>query len=156
MDKRLIRIGRISTVNDKNGMVSVTYPDMDDGTTDEFPVFSFTDEYKKPQIGGNVLVLHMSNGQSAGLVMGKYWNEKNIPADMEAVFLKELGMNPGEAYFKLTEDGTLVIHAANIVLDGAVSATSAISAAADVTGGGKSLAGHTHTDSTGGSTTAPV
>ena len=67
MAERLIRIGRVSSVNYDEGMISVTYPDLDDSTTDEFPVFSFTDEYKMPGIGQEVLVIHLSTGSLLGL-----------------------------------------------------------------------------------------
>lgn len=105
MAERLIRIGRVSSVDYENGMVSVTYPDLDDATTDEFPVFSFTDEYKMPGIGQDVLVLHLSNGQTAGIVMGKLWNRQNIPPNSgENVFRKELGRSYGEAYIEYNGD----------------------------------------------------
>ena len=55
MAERLIRIGRVSSVNYDEGMISVTYPDLDDSTTDEFPVFSFTDEYKCRESGRRYL-----------------------------------------------------------------------------------------------------
>lgn len=101
MAEMLIRIGRVSSVNDESGMVSVTYPGLDDSTTDDFPVFSFTDEYKMPGIGQEVLVLHLSNGQSAGIVMGRIWNRQNQPPKSEnSVFRKELGSVYGEAYIE--------------------------------------------------------
>lgn len=101
MAERLIRIGRVSSVNPDSGMVSVTYADLDDSTTDEFPVFSFTDEYKMPGIGQEVLVLHLSNGQTAGIVMGRIWNRRNIPPNIGgSVFHKELGQSYGEAYIE--------------------------------------------------------
>ena len=46
MAERLVRVGRVSSVNHSAGMVKVTYPDLDDSTTDDFPVFSMGDEYK--------------------------------------------------------------------------------------------------------------
>lgn len=116
MAERLIRIGKVSHINNETGMISVTYPDLDDATTKEFPVFSFTDEYKMPQIGQEVLVLHLSNGQSAGIVMGRYWNKKNTPPVSEG-FRKELGSEFGEAYIQYNE-GVLTLHADRIVLDG--------------------------------------
>ena len=101
MAERLIRIGRVSSVNYDEGMISVTYPDLDDSTTDEFPVFSFTDEYKMPGIGQEVLVIHLSNGQSAGIVMGRIWNRENVPPRSgEGIFRKELGDLYGEAYIE--------------------------------------------------------
>ncbi len=101
MAERLIRIGRVSSVNPKNGMVSVTYPELDDSTTVDLAVFSFTDEYKMPGIGQEVLVLHLSNGQTAGIVMGRIWNLRNVPQNAGgSVFRKELGQSYGEAYIE--------------------------------------------------------
>ena len=48
MAERLIRMGKVSSIDYANGMISVTYPDLDNSTTDTFPVFSLTDEYKMP------------------------------------------------------------------------------------------------------------
>lgn len=118
MAEKLIRIGRVSSVEEETGMISVTYPDLDDNTTDYFPTFSFTDEYKIPKIGQSVLVLHMSNGQSAGIVLGRYWNEANRPP-VTSGYRKELGKEYGEAYLDF-RDGKLTIHADRIELDGEV------------------------------------
>ncbi len=81
MAKRQIRVGKVSKINYEKGMIRVTYPDLDDSVTAELPVFSFTDEYKMPKIGQEVFVLHLSNGQAAGILMGKYWNKDNVPPD---------------------------------------------------------------------------
>ena len=59
MAERLIRMGKVSSIDYENGMISVTYPDLDNSTTDNFPVFSLTDEYKMPGIGQEVLILHI-------------------------------------------------------------------------------------------------
>ena len=72
-------------------MISVTYPDLDDSVTDDLPVFSMGDEYKMPPVGAEVLVLHLSNGCAAGVVMGRYWNEANKPSvSGKGVFRKEV------------------------------------------------------------------
>lgn len=149
MAERLIRIGRVSSINAATGMVSVTYPDLDDSATASFPVFSFTDEYKMPQVGQSVLVLHLSNGQSAGIVLGRYWNETNAPP-VSSGFRKELGEAFGQAYIDCQGD-TVTIHAGKIVLDADVSVDG------DVTAGkaGISLINHTHKDSIGGDTEKP-
>ena len=81
MAKREIRVGKVSKINYEKGMIRVTYPDLDDSVTAELPVFSFTVEYKMPKIGQEVFVLHLSNGQAAGILMGKYWNKDNVPPD---------------------------------------------------------------------------
>lgn len=109
MPEKNIRIGKVSSIDYENGMISVTYPDLDDSVTDDFPVFSFTGEYKMPQIGEDVLVLHLSNGCSAGVVMGRYWNEDNKPqAYGRGVFRKELGEKPGDAFIQY-KDGNITL-----------------------------------------------
>lgn len=101
MAQKNIRLGKVSSIDYKKGMISVTYPDLDDSVTDDLPVFSMTDEYKMPPIGAEVLVLHLSNGCTAGVVMGRYWNEANKPPiSGKGVFRKELGEKFGEAYIQ--------------------------------------------------------
>lgn len=108
--ERLIRIGRVSSINYSDGMLRVTYPDMDDSVTAEFPVFAGVGEYKMPSVGDEVLVLHLSNGQTAGIVMGRYWNSKNQPAvSGSGIYRKELGDSAGEAYIQYN-DGNLKFH----------------------------------------------
>ena len=46
MAEKNIRIGRVSSIDYGSGMISVTYPDLDDSVTDDLPVFSMGDEYK--------------------------------------------------------------------------------------------------------------
>lgn len=104
-----VRIGKVSKINYKDGLISATYPDMDDSVTDDFPVFSFTGEYKMPAVGDEILVLHLSNGQSAGVVMGRYWNEDNPPAVYgKNVFRKELADTAGDAYIQY-KDGNITL-----------------------------------------------
>lgn len=101
MAEKHVRIGKVSSIDYEKGMISVTYPDLDDSVTDVLPVFSMTDEYKMPSIGAGVLVLHLSNGCTAGVVMGRYWNEANMPPiSGRNVFRKELGESFGEAYIQ--------------------------------------------------------
>ena len=109
MAEKIVRIGKVSSIDYKNGMISVTYPDLDDSVTDDLPVFSMTDEYKMPEVGAEVLVLHLSNGCSAGVVMGRYWNESNRPpVSGKNTFRKELGSSYGEAYIQY-KDGNMTL-----------------------------------------------
>lgn len=104
-----IRIGRVSSIDYQNGMIRATYMDMDDDVTVDFPVFSFTDEYKMPEVGDEVAVLHLSNGTTAGVVLGRYWNKDNKPAKYgKGVFRKELAHEPGEAYIQYTTDSKTI------------------------------------------------
>lgn len=140
-DDKLIRIGKVSSINYDKGMIRVTYPDRDDSVTAEIPVFSFTDEYKMPKVGSQVLVLHLSNGAAAGVMMGHYWNENNVSLSTgEGVFRKELAQKYGEAY--LDYDGKskkLTIYADKIEIKGG----------SDITIDGISFKNHTHTGAHG-------
>lgn len=51
MAEKYIRIGKISKIDYESGMAEVTYPDMDNAVTAPFPLLSFNDEYKMPQVG---------------------------------------------------------------------------------------------------------
>ena len=45
-----IRIGKVSKIDYKSGMVKVVYEDRDDAVTDLMPVLTFNAEYKMPQL----------------------------------------------------------------------------------------------------------
>lgn len=103
----LIRVGCVSKINYEESTIEVTYPDRDDAVTDPFPVLSFNDEYKMPEIGQDVLVLHLSNGSALGIVLGPYWNKDNKPAvSGKDVYRKEMAQTPGKAYAQY-KDGTV-------------------------------------------------
>lgn len=109
MEKNLIRIGRISSMNKETGMVRVVYKDKN-STTSELPVFNFGGEYKMPQVGQLVLVLHLSNDSSTGIVMGSFWNKTNKPKASE--YQKDF--KEGKAYEKY-EEKQYLLHAENII-----------------------------------------
>lgn len=86
-----IRIGRISSINAAKGFVRVTYPDMDNSVTSEIPLFNMNGEYKMPKVGSNCLVVHLSNGQSAGICLGGYWSDADKPPETgENIFRKDM------------------------------------------------------------------
>lgn len=169
MAQRTVRIGKVSKINYKTGMIKVTYPELDDCVTAEFPVFSFTDEYKMPKIGQEVLVLHLSSGQSAGILLGKYWNKNNLPPDYgqgKNVFNKEIDEEFGKVYINY-KDKTLTVYdetgdinidviggAVNIKATKDVNITGNVTVTGDAIIGGKSFLEHTHTG-VHGKTSAP-
>lgn len=84
------RIGTVSSVDEETGMVSVIYHDRDGEVTQLLPYATFNNEYKLPNIGAKVVVLHLSNGNEMGVVLGTYWNECNT-AGNPGTFHKDLG-----------------------------------------------------------------
>ncbi len=109
MEKNLIRIGRISSINKETGMARVVYKDKN-STTSELPVFNLEGEYKMPKIGQLVLVLHLSNDTSTGIVMGSFWNKTNKPKASE--YWKDF--KEGKAYEKY-EEKQYILYAENIL-----------------------------------------
>ena len=165
-----IRQGKVSAVNYAAGMVRVVYHEKDDSVTREIPMLS--DEYNMPAPGDMVLVLHLSNGTEAGVVLGRPWSGKHKPPEGAAgLYRKDLARTPGEAMIRY-QGGVLTIKAAKVVEDGNVEVTGdlavkgnltvtgtitaqSVTTSGDVVAAGKSLISHTHADSLGGSTSAP-
>ena len=113
-----IRVGNVSSIKYKKGLIEVTYPDLDDSVTDALPVFSFTGEYKMPKIGDEIAVLHLSNGAAAGVILGHYWNETNTPAETgEGLFLKQFALEAGKAYLRYKAGAMLMKSDNSITLD---------------------------------------
>ena len=74
-----IRLGKISSIDYAKGMARVVYHEKDDDVTRLIPLLSH--EYKMPPVGSQVLVVHLSNGTEAGVVLGRPWSEKNAPPE---------------------------------------------------------------------------
>ncbi|MEG2419971.1 MAG: hypothetical protein RSB55_00370 [Oscillospiraceae bacterium] len=176
-----IRVGKVSTIDYAAGTVRIVYHDKDDAVTAPIPLLA--GEYNMPQVGDQVVVLHLSNGKEAGLVLGRTWSDKHKPAESGAgLYRKELDRVPGVAFLRykmakltlkaaaivasgnvevtggLTVDGNLTVKG-SLTVTGATTATTvtadSITTSGDVVAGGTSLKNHTHTDSIGGSTTPP-
>lgn len=166
-----IRLGKVSAVEYATGMVRVVYHEKDDAVTRLIPLIS--NEYQMPEIGDQVLVLHLSNGREAGVVMGRPWSGKNKPPEGSAgLYRKDMARNPGEAMIRY-KSGVLTIRAPEVLEDGNVEVTGnlmvrgdltvigsivadSVTTRGDVVAGGKSLISHTHTDSLGSGTTPPA
>lgn len=172
--ENVIRVGKVSAIDYQAGMVRVVYHDKDDSVTRPIPLLS--PEYKMPEIGDQVLVVHLSNGTEAGVVLGRPWSDKNRPPESGAgLYRKDLGRVIGEAVIRYL-DGALTIQvdvahftgdvtikgdlkiAGDLTVAGRITANE-VAAAVDVVGGGVSLVHHTHTCScaiSSGTTSPPT
>lgn len=111
-----IRLGKVSSVNYASGTVRVVYHDRDDSVTREIPMLS--NEYAMPEPGDMVLVLHLSSGAEAGVVLGRPWSGKHKPPEgCAGLWRKDLARTPGEAMIRYY-DGTLAIRVKNLVVYG--------------------------------------
>lgn len=106
-----MRIGYVSAVDRKTGMVSVTYPG-DDATTDYLPYLSPGREYYPPNIDDMVLVAYHSEG-TQGICLGTYWNKDNLPAFVDGV--QKTYAKDSYIRYDAKQD-TIIISAGNIIL----------------------------------------
>lgn len=74
-----IRTGKISTINKAKGVARVVYEDKDNAVSAELPIMC-NGIYQFPAIGDTVLVAHLPNGASSGVIVGKIFNKGNLPA----------------------------------------------------------------------------
>lgn len=106
------RIGNISTIDAAKGTAKVHYADTGN-TTSDLPLFRFGDEFNPPNVGDQVVVIHLSNDSSSGVILGKFWDETEPPKVSQG-YRKGFG---GEAY-ETVQAGTYTLHADEIVLEG--------------------------------------
>ena len=112
-----IRIGRVSSVNYKQGTVDVVFQDKDFKVMVDLPLFS--SEYQMPSVNDLVTVIFQidSNHSAQGYIVGKPYSSDNLPEHTgKGVYFKRFGRN---AYMKYdSESDTLHIHAGKVVIDG--------------------------------------
>ena len=63
MNEDIVKIGRVSSIDYKTGMIQVLYEDLsdEDDVSDYLPYMTFNREYAPPEIGEFVVVFGMSN-----------------------------------------------------------------------------------------------
>lgn len=74
------RIGYVSSFDPTTGMATVYYPDRSGEVTRELPVFTPLGMSQDLKKGEAVLVLHLSGGGAAGIVLGGYSAAGSVPA----------------------------------------------------------------------------
>lgn len=115
-----MRIGKVSSINYKTGMMRVTYTDKNNSVTREFPMLNYGAQYHMPEVGQSVAVAHLSNGSSRGVILGTVWNKNNLPTGgKEGVYRQDFSKTTGAAIQQYTEDsGEMVLKAPNISITG--------------------------------------
>ena len=98
-DNNLIRIGKISSFNYPKGTARITYEDKGQSTTVEMPFLCNAWQYWMPRVGDQVLVVHLSNGSCAAMILGPIWHDGHRPPEgFEGLYRKEYSNHEGMAY----------------------------------------------------------
>ena len=143
-----LRLGKISTINYKDGTARVLYTDRDNAVTAELPLLSF--EYRMPAVDDFVLVCHLPNGGAAGIILGPIWNDNNRPPEgKEGLYRKDFDKTAGKCFLRY-DGNELQIVAPKPTLTGGKSTD-----LDDLLQRIEKLERHTHTDSMGGGTSTP-
>lgn len=107
----IVRVGFISTVSPEKGTAQVYYPDRG-STTGQLQLFAFRSEFSPPEVGDQVVVAHLSNDTSSGVILGRFWGEGDPPPGAD--YRKGFGVG---AYEERKGD-TFTVHCGEIRLDG--------------------------------------
>lgn len=108
----IVRVGIVSAVDLRTGTAQVYYPDRM-STTGYLHLFAFRAEFVPPNVGDQVVVVHLSNDTSSGVILGRFWGEADLPpTKME--YRKDYGADAYEAL----ANGTYMLRAPEISLTG--------------------------------------
>ena len=76
-------------------------------------LFRFGDEFNPPNVGDQVIVIHLSNDSSSGVILGKFWDETE-PPKIKQGYRKGFG----EGAYETAQTGVYTLHADEIILEG--------------------------------------
>ena len=144
-----IRIGRISSVNYAAGTARVVYSDRDNAVTQEFPILGNT--YEMPKVDDMVVVAHLTNAPSAGVILGKFWNGANVPPEGKRGIVRKdidnskcvIRYDSEDTTAKINCDGTIEI-SGKVSIEVQSAEINISGDTGDVVVNGISLVNHTH------------
>ena len=101
--KEEIRLGKVSSLDPAAGLAQIVYHEKDGEVTRMIPILSpvFSGFYSLPEVGDQVLVLHLSNGSEAGVVLGRPWSGRFPPPEgAEGLVRLDMDRKPGAAMLR--------------------------------------------------------
>lgn len=84
-----VRIGKVNSVDDVNGMVKILYTDSGEKVSANWFPFLANGEYRMPRIGEMVITVH-PGGTEKGICIGTVWNKEHAPRMTKGDFKKEM------------------------------------------------------------------
>lgn len=123
---RLVRLGRVSSINIENMSARVIWSDMDDSVSDELPIVTpgcqKSKIYWMPEIDEQVVCLMLPNtsgkGSNDGFIIGSFFNEVDRPVKVGAG-IRRIDFGDGSFIQHNRDTGNLDIFATgNITING--------------------------------------
>lgn len=74
--RNIIRVGRVSKVNQLNGTVQVLFKDRDNLISGDLPLLESS---TIPNINDQVLCIFLGNGMEDGFCLGRFYSKENPP-----------------------------------------------------------------------------
>ena len=118
MNADLIRFGKISKIHYEEGLVDVVYSDRTDAVSTK--VRLLLHEYMMPKEKDPVIVLHLPNGRTEALCLGRYWYADWKPVKgFQGLYRKCFSRDQERCYMEYADpdeddgngnDGTLLLH----------------------------------------------
>jgi phage baseplate assembly protein gpV len=146
----MVRVGTVSSINYKAGMVSVVFEDKDDMVTDDLPMLSY--EYEMPEVGDKVICLFFGNSISTGICLGRYFFDGNKPVEHgKNIYFKHFLKRRENTFMRYDSNtDTITFKVSNLVIDGNLTVTGnvqvngSINAKGDIIDGGSNTPHHSH------------
>lgn len=137
--KEIIRVGKVSSVDYAAGKVRVFYPDKDGCVTKPLPMLNF--RYFMPEVDDWVYVLHLPNGTETGLVLGKYFNNKNMPKESGKGLFRVDFDHEGDSFMRFLK-GIFTLKSKEIIIKGDITSEKDVIIKGNLTVEGKISAKH--------------
>lgn len=124
--RRMVRVGRVSSINPEDGTARVIFPDMDDDVSDDLPVLHTGSQtlkgYYMPDIDEQVVCLMVPNisgkGSNDGFIIGSFFNDADKPIKTGASVCR-IDFGDGSFVEHDRDTGNLTIQATgDIVING--------------------------------------
>jgi len=143
LNQDAIRVGRISAIYPEEGTARIIFEDKTETVSQPFPFIGH--EIWPYKVDDMVWVLRLSRNPAVGMIIGRAFSEKNLPAEgTPDIYRKDFAREAGKAYVRYEEGGLTIYSAGDLTINCGGSLT--INApGGDVTVNGISLKNHTHT-----------
>lgn len=124
--RRMVRVGRISSINTSKMTARVIFPDMDDDVSDDLPILNTGSQtakvYWMPDIDEQVLCLMIPNvsgkGSNDGFILGSFFNDVDAPVKTGAT-VRRIDFGDGSYIEHDRSSGNLnIVATGNITING--------------------------------------